>query len=441
MIYLKSDYKTVKSIFYRLSENKNTRFVKITAEGIYLTPSDLIPWKQTNLPAHSFQIKQSIVVVWEVLVTSLDIGKISLQIIDYDSNSLHHFRQQKMKRKVDFIKLELMDWPSFERMLAVYEIIALKPYFSIKNEHAGEITWNRIPEINKNIHLKLTDESVQEKVNCSIPYEEMDYREGYICFTYYYPELDVKLEIKIHNPWVYPSMQLVKYYFPRVFKKKQAAVTILLNIQKGQIISYEAHSPDLDKIKKQTTEVIRDIRIAELSEPFTHRSPLNIFHDQNIWDMINQELNRPSPDPIQIQDILKFWLEKKEVRNKRQLAFLSGHLQSPQEKIHITLNPDFGFLFVIEGDQMKHFCWELLDSNASYLWSFDKEKFSTADCLQLLTPIIGVIKARGRNFYRQEMKVNPSPDYLFSAIHHEAEDITRIDGFRIWKERLESKLI
>ncbi len=401
----------------------------------------MVPWEQTNLPKNAFQLKQSVAVIWQALVTTLDMHQISLQIIDYESNNLDRFRLQKMKRAVTHIHLELMDWPSFEKMLSVYQVNELKPYFLSQETTPDEISWNRIPEIKKSVQLQLTEKVVQEKIKHSIPFEELDYHAGYICFSYHYPELDEKLEIKIHNPWIYPSMQLVKYYFPKVFKKKNAEITILLKIQKGQVIDYEASCDDLDKINNQSMEVIKDIRIGEISEPFEYQSPLHIYNDQTIWDLIDRDLNNASPDPIQIEDILHYWLEKKEVRNKKQLAYLSGHLQSPQEKIHITLNPDFGFLFVINGDQMKHFCWELLDSNASYLWSFDKKAFSTSDCLYQLTQIIGVIKTRGRNFYRQEMKINPSPDYMFCAIHHEPDDINRIDGFRSWKERLEAKLI
>ena len=66
-------------------------------------------------------------------------------------------------------------------------------------------------------------------------------------------------------------------------------------------------------------------------------------------------------------------IESESPRNVKQLVYLSGKKHERTQKIRFTLNPLFGFIFFISGKNKNHICWELLNSHATYIWSFNKE--------------------------------------------------------------------
>ena len=63
--------------------------------------------------------------------------------------------------------------------------------------------------------------------------------------------------------------------------------------------------------------------------------------------------------------------EKTNLKNQKQLMYLSGAIQSGTDKIRFTLEPKFGFLFTFNKDGVNHYCWELLQSHASYIWTIN----------------------------------------------------------------------
>ena len=73
-------------------------------------------------------------------------------------------------------------------------------------------------------------------------------------------------------------------------------------------------------------------------------------------------------------DVLNLLVEKGKIRNWRNLEYLSADKQSENYKFKFTLHPEFGFLFLVEGEKYLHFIWELRNSNATYLWSIEKSE-------------------------------------------------------------------
>jgi hypothetical protein len=100
------------------------------------------------------------------------------------------------------------------------------------------------------------------------------------------------------------------------------------------------------------------------------------------------------------RDIINIFLQGKDIRNKKQLEYLSGTKHNPQEKIRFTLKPIFGFLFCIVGEKFNHFCWELLNSHATYLWSFERS-ISTDNQFKRVENTINTIRVIGRDEYRK----------------------------------------
>jgi hypothetical protein len=164
----------------------------------------------------------------------------------------------------------------------------------------------------------------------------------------------------------------------------------------------------------------------------------NLFTADEINPQINDFTNEDYLNENEL-DIIQLILSQKDIRNKKQLQYLSGLKQNSTEKILFTLKPLFGFLFFIKGKNKNHFCWELLDSHATYVWSLDKLD-SQKNQITRIEECIGLIKNIGRNNYKTNYSKNLiDSDILFNTINH-AESNDK-NGFIDWKSRLNELLI
>lgn len=92
---------------------------------------------------------------------------------------------------------------------------------------------------------------------------------------------------------------------------------------------------------------------------------------------------------------------------------------------------------------MTHHCWELLDSHATYLWSFDPAQVSTPEQFRIMEGIIGIIREQGRQQYKQHWKrqVSPGNKVLFRTIEHSYANSAVKDGFPIWRQKMEEAIV
>ncbi len=129
------------------------------------------------------------------------------------------------------------------------------------------------------------------------------------------------------------------------------------------------------------------------------------------------------------------------VRNRKQLEYLSDVKQTINSKIHYTLNPLFGFIFLNETMLKYHFIWELLQSHATYIWSIDKENKDINSLYAKIEEIINVIKIIGRDEYKKTYSTkNIGYEFTFKAIEHQDITINLDDGFKKWKSKLDELL-
>ncbi|MEM1216425.1 MAG: hypothetical protein AAGJ82_12110, partial [Bacteroidota bacterium] len=138
------------------------------------------------------------------------------------------------------------------------------------------------------------------------------------------------------------------------------------------------------------------------------------------------------------RDMLADILELKEIRNKKQLIYLSGKLQQKDRRLRFTLSPNFGFLFSVAGEEMDHFLWELLDSHATYIWSMAKHAMPLDEKFKLLEREVNFIRDHGRRAF---LSSTTSSDFIFNKVNHESSNSSIIDGFPKWKARVNEKLV
>ncbi len=142
---------------------------------------------------------------------------------------------------------------------------------------------------------------------------------------------------------------------------------------------------------------------------------------QNIFDQTEEE----------VIDILC----NSKIRNARHIRYLSKTKHSELEKIKFSIRPKFGFLFCIHGANQSHFVLELLNSNATYIWSFDTFH-GIEKSYRAVNEEIGKIEGEGRQKYKSELAGNN-----FHCLFHKGIETNPEQGFQEWKNELISKTI
>ncbi|MEY3249546.1 MAG: hypothetical protein RL742_1589, partial [Bacteroidota bacterium] len=129
-------------------------------------------------------------------------------------------------------------------------------------------------------------------------------------------------------------------------------------------------------------------------------------------------------------------------RNRQQLIYLSGAKQSKNEKIRFTLAPNFGFLFLVEGEQYNHFVWELLNSHATYIWSIGKTRQDLKLQYQRIEQAINTIRNSSRSAYKNAYRQQQTDqDLAFNYLQHQHAESALVDGFPKWKHQLNALLV
>ncbi len=87
---------------------------------------------------------------------------------------------------------------------------------------------------------------------------------------------------------------------------------------------------------------------------------------------------------------------------------------------------------------MNHFCWELLDSNATYIWSIDNTQISMDDQFDRIDETICHIREIGRQRYRQAYTAGElDADLAFHPLMHKHIKSDSAESFDLWKQELD----
>jgi len=168
----------------------------------------------------------------------------------------------------------------------------------------------------------------------------------------------------------------------------------------------------------------------------------SLFTSEEIFDSFEENLKDGNIFKQSEEDILNFLIETRNVRNAKQLQFLAGSKHSAKQKLRFTLNPLFGFLFFIEGETKNHFCWELLNSHATYLWSFNKIETEVKFQLKRVEETINIIRDIGRDVYKNDFRSNKiDNDLSFCIIEHSNINSDFKESFVEWQHRLKERLV
>jgi hypothetical protein len=387
-------------------------------------------------------------IYWEVNLIHFDKNHKALliEITDYHPANILVFSEQSSKSKVSAINFQSFDWELLKPFLNRYapndfdhllkENEEVRSRKSIQKSTEAVFLPDFIPEI-RDVEPVL----YQEKFTCY--FKDAIFNLGYVSLKKKFDFFDNPIDFKIFNSEILPEFNYIKPFFSKAFNgKKKFKVNTWIEITNGALTKTQASSPEIKHINESLIDSIKRLRTLKIPLASIKQDiDKSLFTPDEVFLNTDDDSLDGNVFKQNGKDILQTILDFKNVRNKKQLEYISGYKHSPQEKIRFTLNPLFGFLFLIEGETMYHYCWELLNSHATYLWSF--EKMTTPDFyLNRVEASVNIIRDMGRNKYKQAYRQNIlDPDITLSVINHKHSNSAFKDSFVYWKHRFKECLV
>lgn len=430
------------------------KLIRITDNKIFLTPEMYLDLSQTSLVgAHlSFRTVQDIYFEVEVLDYDKISNAISFDVTDYQPLNIDSFNMQIPKGKVSFIYFKPLKWQQIEKHLSIYTKKALiKEKIIIDDQPPAEVYTNNsfsglLKRNGENHTGHKPLDPIVEKITeeAKIYFKDVDFNLGHVSFSYKSKRLNETYNLKIENHFLLAEFNAIKSYFPKVFGgKKQFSINVIFTRTNFIVTEILTKSVEIESINESLLDSIKKERVKILTSPPLRKSADKLlFTAEDIFDSFDEKLKDGNVFKQSGEDILNFLIETRNIRNAKQLQFLSGSKHSIKQKLHFTLNPLFGFLFFIEGETKNHFCWELLESHATYLWSFDKTETDVKNQFKKVEHIINIIRETGRDNYKKDYKTNKvNNEITFDSIEHSSINSASKDGFVEWQHKLNERLV
>lgn len=441
--------------------------VKITNDGIWLNSSLLLPIYRTNIPFTHLKFRFHEPIYWklEMIKYESKTNSLNVRVSDYSLSDIKGFGEQIPKKSVEILLFENFDWKKLEPLLYSYQKVKLLEVLTnIESDpfSSGDSVFP-VPQSTDWERNRQLLETGQERTKFQgnqydsvyrkpkvydlteefkIKYTDAQFKLGYVTFRKKVKQLGAEVEFKIVNEHILAEFENIKFWFAKKLKSNKFTVKVRIEVTDNKITEVVASSKEIELINPELIEGVKYQRTMSLKKMnITSTVDKSLFTSEEIFKAIDSEDIEGNVFKQSEQDILDFFMQNENIRNRKQLAYLSGKKQSEKNKLRYTLNPNFGFLFFIEGVENNHYVWELLHSHATYIWSIPKESIEIELQFKRIESIVNQIRYSGRDEYKRAYKNNHKDnDLVFRVIYHKEIDSHFVDSFPKWKDELNEQL-
>lgn len=368
-------------------------------------------------------------------------GKVVLRVVNYHPTDFTNFGRQELTKPIAEIEFENLNWTELEKFLYSWNNITRKhieahyvgPKPALKENTVSSNHSRRIGQFSDFIFVGNRD-PIQTTVNenFDVLYKDATIKNGVIEFEKKFSWYHSRILIEIKNPFLIEEFDSIKFYFGKVINgKKRFTVQVSFTLVDNIITDVSATSPEIAKINDELVDVIKKKRIKEVISLQSKKEKSLIDADELFESLDGNKKNLLNQTSEEVISEVITWVG---IRNGKQLQYLSGLKQSKDKKVLFSLKPHFGFMFTIVGQNKSHYCWELLNSHATYIWTIDKDVPDDR-----MEEIITRIQLGGRNNYKQLYKEGlVDQDTKFEVLIHSSK--TGVDSFSQWKSQLENTI-
>jgi len=390
--------------------------VKIFQDKIWFNSDLNLSLDLTNLPFKYFKFSQR-PIFWLLEMKSYDKDSFTLKVnvLNFNEPFKESWLLQRPKAQVSRLHFLHLDWGAFCSCLSFYQ-----------SDAKIMLPFDPNSESNNNVKY--------HSMEVSVPISSLKIGHGTVSFKKKFKWSDEKIEIVISQVNMIPEYEYIKPYFFKILKKKTINVNVSLKIVDKIIEIIDSESTDLNSIDNDAIYIVKSYKIDNWK-----RLAKDTVKGTLLFDSSSNEFSQSDFGNIDEfeREILFHILKDNDIRNKPQLNYLANILLDSQ-KLMLSVEPQFGFVFVVKGVEMVHCVWELVNSHGTYIWSFKGEKFGEIQ-LKSLEHEFSILSQFGRSHYRNN--VENSDQLFFNIVQHKRNDDPIIDHFGKWKVELEKLFI
>ncbi|MEM7572245.1 MAG: hypothetical protein AAF433_05075 [Bacteroidota bacterium] len=418
--------------------------LRMTNQAIFFNRKEKLDWSATNFPKKAASFREQEPVYW--LVNMLDYvyqsGRLKVEVLEYEltDEELEGFLEQKMKKPVRKLKFLPLDRDLLRAQLSYFSPVDLEPIFEpqVLQEAAEELSW-QLPQSPDNSPAPPPEPiPIRRSIQFNVQLSSLEFRLGEVVGTTHIDPFPEPVSFRINNEFVIPEFEHIKGYFIKLLKRKTAEIEADLLIDGEAVELFRAKSPQVAAINQEMLQLVRQRRVRELLKPnFVTDPDKSLFTPDDLFESLSSEALGRMLTADGEDAIMREVFSMRKARNQQHLAWLASSLHEPSEPIRYTLRPQFGFLFFTEGESYSHFIWELLNSHATYIWSFDRLAHSPKQQYRRLEKEIAKIGQHGRMLYRR----TDQETFLFTTVRHQSVSSKLVNGFPRWRNKLLEQLI
>ncbi len=413
--------------------------IKLTNERILFSPTESILYANTNLPKDHFRFKASIQIYWIVELVRVPGNKKEniVKVIDYGAKNIGSFNHQVKMREVSFLKFEELDRDAFLGFCVSHELPMLDRLFSVSRKLSSMksegLSANEVPAVINPNNLPIFQEYSEE---FRMKFTEGTIVDGAILFVKRLEGIDSNLVFEIQNPSLIAPYDSIKEYLAKRLRRETVIVTATIKLWERKAVVVNAQSEEIAKIDESFIQRIKYKQIKSL--PKIRESGDRCIYGVDELLLQSDEL-KGNLLQTNIENIIEVLTNNGEHRNTRQLIYLAKK-QDLDEVVYLTVSPYFGFVFYLRNSNRRSYIWELLDSHATYIWSFEKEDRNRKQEFDIVEQSINRIHQGGRNAYKSIYRNGEIiPEYSFDTIQHAMDGQSADKMFVEWLTELNTK--
>lgn len=395
---------------------KKSVLVKLSTQGVYFNETQFISYADTNLPHESFTVSARNSTYWLADMVSFRDRVLQVEIAKYSLSGVEEqFRQQSAKRAFTELHFLGMDVAQLKAICTTYKHAGLKGLAA------------PIREVPK---------SSLASLSFSVSVKRLRFEAGRVVFTKRMKWQPEPVDFAIANSHILPEFGFVQQFISKQLGTSKINVHITIRSTGSAKAIYSCTSPEIDTIGPDFFQVLKFKKVAQVRRSIFKGETDQELLDLNgyLRDMGDESLHKLG---LSGSDIIESILRKEGIRNKQHIDYLANKLHRTGVPIYITLTPSFGFLFSVEGEEKVHYLWEMLNSNATYVWSFGRG-VPVEQQLKKVTDLVSYIRVQGRAAYLQEADLDRETD--FTRVYHSKVNSHVRDHFPYWKFKIEEVL-
>jgi hypothetical protein len=430
-------------MLYAAAPKEDELIIKLDNNGIWFHPAAQTPYSATNLPKDYFSFKSSKEIYWKIRLSYYDRPSQMqmFDVIDYfEKDHQTTWLQPKLEKDIKTYFFNKLDWLQLEKQLSTY----------IKNQHLRNVVFNMDTQP---IFTRSSNDYSTKPYPPSQPqpyppfvwptapkptiidatfevlFEKATFNDGFVAATVVNGLQS--LNITIANTFIKPQFDFIKLWFKKKFDKPAFKVVIKGSLLNGEFTQEYTYSEEISKINEDFIEQCRIYQVEGFLKKSKEESKKlisisDIFTKPEVAEIFNQET-------LNELEVINQILAIQKVRNEYQLAFLSGHSKVAAGKIMVSNAPTLGFVFCFQEESKTTFVWELLESNATYLWVFSTPNITFNAMVEVVQLEMSKIYKYHRESYLKRVQENEP--FQFHRIFHTKPNETeegKNQGLELW---------